>query len=363
MKIVIDIGHPAHVHLFKNFAWKMIESGHLIYFTIRDKEFEIQLLQTFNFSFKILGKHHKTKKGKILGLLTFTLKLFIHSKKIKPDLFLSHGSMYAAITSWLLRRPHISFEDTFNFEQIRLYKPFTKYILTADYDHPIVSPKVISYAGYHELAYLHPNEFKPNPNVLKDLGIKENEHFSIIRFVSWNASHDIGHYGISLQNKMALLEVLKEFGKVFISSEAALPSELAKHSFPLTSDKMHDAMAFASLVYGESGTMAAEAAVLGTPAIYLDNTGRIYTRELEKKYNLVFNFTESESDQLASIKKAKEILENYNPNIWKLKKNVLLNEKINVSNFLVWFICKYPHSVDILKKDPDFQKSFIESND
>ncbi|MFW5804449.1 MAG: DUF354 domain-containing protein, partial [bacterium] len=28
MKILIDIGHPAHVHYFKNFITKMSQKGH-----------------------------------------------------------------------------------------------------------------------------------------------------------------------------------------------------------------------------------------------------------------------------------------------------------------------------------------------
>ena len=44
MRILIDIGHPAHVHLFKNFAWQMQEKGHKVLFTCREKEFEIDLL-------------------------------------------------------------------------------------------------------------------------------------------------------------------------------------------------------------------------------------------------------------------------------------------------------------------------------
>ena len=45
MNILIDIGHPAHVHLFKNFAWDMQNNGHKILFTCREKEFEIDLLK------------------------------------------------------------------------------------------------------------------------------------------------------------------------------------------------------------------------------------------------------------------------------------------------------------------------------
>ena len=75
----------------------------------------------------------------------------------KPDVFISHGSMYAAHAAFLRGKPHISLEDTFNFEQIRLYLPFTDVVLTSDYEHPFHSNKVIHYAGYHELAYLHPS--------------------------------------------------------------------------------------------------------------------------------------------------------------------------------------------------------------
>ena len=49
--------------------------------------------------------------------------------------------------------------------------------------------------------------------------------------------------------------------------------------------------------------MASEFACLGTPAIYLDNDGRGYTDELEEKYEMVFNFSESNEDQIKSMQK------------------------------------------------------------
>jgi len=359
MNILIDIGHPAHVHLFKKFAIEMIEKGHFVFFTVREKEFEIQLLKTFNFQYKILGKHHKTKIGKLWGLFFFTLRLFFWARQKESDVFLSHGSMYAALASWLLRKPHISFEDTFNFEQIKLYKPFTTCILTSNYQHPDLGHKNIQYSGYHELAYLHPAQFSPNPKVLQELNLKKDDTFSIVRFVSWNASHDTGHKGISLKNKITLIKELQKYGTVLLSSESALPEELKDFEFPLEANKIHDAMAFASLVFGESATMASEAAVLGTPAIYLDNTGRLYTTELQSKYKLVFNYTESESDQIAAIEKASEILSSYDIAIWEKRKKALFEEKIDVTRFLVWFISEFPASMNKMQKNPDIQRSFL----
>lgn len=49
MTVVIDIGHPAHVHLFKNFAFAFQNLGHIVLFAVRSKELEIELLKAYNF--------------------------------------------------------------------------------------------------------------------------------------------------------------------------------------------------------------------------------------------------------------------------------------------------------------------------
>lgn len=270
--------------------------------------------------------------------------------------------MYAAFAAFLLRRPHISFEDTFNFEQIRLYKPFTKAILTGNYDHPLKTKKVVRYPGYHELAYLHPNRFTPDKQVLAELGLNENESYVIIRFVAWKASHDIGHKGISYENKIKAVKAFSKYTRIFISSELLLPKELQPYRLPLPPHRMHDAIAFASFIIGESFTMLSEAAVLGTPAILIHDTYCYYLREQQEKYGLVFNYTESEQDQQSAIAKGVELLTT--PNIkeeWQHKRKKMLKEKIDVTAFLVWFIENYPDSLLIIKENPDYQYNFRSS--
>lgn len=357
MRILIDIGHPGHVHLFRPFALAMISKGHQVLLTCREKEFEIDLLKASGFNYVSFGRKFKTAIGKMWGLVKFDFLEWKAAVKFKPDVFISHGSPYAAHAAWLTGKPHISMEDTFNFEQIRLYKPFTKVILTSTYNHPDLGEKNIKYAGYHELAYLHPDVFTPDPNIISELGLKRGERYVILRFVSWNATHDIGHNGISLENKIEAVSKLSQYTKVFISSEKELPEALKKYQFPLQPGKMHHAIAFSSLVYGESATMATEAAVLGVPAIYLDNTSRFYTKEIENKYGLIYNFSESEKDQLDSIEKAISILEQPE-SIWKDKRKQILNDNINVTAFLTWFVENYPESKNIMKGDPAYHLNF-----
>jgi len=286
--------------------------------------------------------------------------IFRKALKFKPDLFLSFGSIYPAHASFLLKKPHLAFDDTeHSTEQYKLYSPFTEVVLTPSCFTKDLGKKQIRFDGYMELCYLHPNRFTPDTSVLDLLGVKQDEKYVIMRFVSWNASHDIGHSGLSLEMKRKIVNELSKYAKVFISSEGELPDDLKKYQIKIPPEKMHDALAFATLLYGESATMASECAMLGTPAIFHDNNGRGYTDEEEKRYGLVFNYSESIDDQNKSLKKAIELLNT--PDLkqqFQQRREKMLADKIDVTAFMVWFVENYPESAKIMKENPDYQWRF-----
>ena len=355
-KILIDIGHPAHVHLFKNAASALQKTGKEILFTTRDKEITVDLLRYYNFPFICFGKHYKSFKGKIWGLLKYDSMMISTGLKFKPDLFLSHGSFYAAHAAFFLNKPHISMEDTGNKEQVYLYKPFTVAILTPDtFDKDNYGNKQIKYNGYHELAYLHPAYFKPNKKILNDLQVSDNEKYVLIRFVSWGASHDRGKVGLTLEDKKNIVTTAAKFARVFISSEGELPPDLIKYKINVPPYKMHDVLAFSSLYIGEGATMAVESALLGSPSIYINSISFNQLDDLDQNYHLIKvykNFVGVES-------KIVEILSDNQSKKMCLKNlNDLLMKKINVTNFLVWFIENYPTSIQTMKNNPDYQFNF-----
>lgn len=359
MKILIDVGHPSDVHLFRNFYFEMTQKGHQILFTARNKEVTYELLDAYNLNYKPYGKPFKSAIGKLFGILKFDIKLYRIAKKFKPDLFFCHGSFYASHVALFLKKPFITFEDTGNVEQIMLYKYFSDVIITPDSFIKNLGKKHIRFKGTKELAYTHPNRFKPNINILKELGLKQNEKYVLLRFVGWNASHDIGHKGILFQNKLKAIEELSKYAKVFISSERELPSDLTRYKISAPAEKILDILYYADLLYGESATMATEAAMFGVPAIYLDNTGRCYTRELEEKYDMLYNFSESEEDQLRSVQKAIELIRMPDlKKIWHEKSKKMIEEQIDLTAFMVWFIESYPQSFKIIKENPDYQFKF-----
>lgn len=354
MRILIDIGHPAHVHYFRNLADIFIQKGSEVLFTTRDKEVAIKLLDHYGFSYVNFGKPFKSRIGKIWGLFWFTWRLFIVALKFKPDIYLN-ATQYSALVAWLLRKPHISLEDTFNFEQVRLYMPFTSVVLTGSYPHPDLGKKEICYDGYQELAYLHPKRYAPDPKILETLGLAPGEKYVVLRFISWNASHDFGSTGMSFEQKKELIDELENYAKIFISSEADLPGPLKKNQLHISPHKIHDVLAFASLYIGEGATMASECAMLGIPAIYI-NAQDVYTiREQEKKYGLIFSFR----DFKGVLEKALELLNRRDSKKeFKQRKERMLAEKIDLTAYLVWFVENYPESKKIAMKDSTFQLRF-----
>ncbi|MEM9023013.1 MAG: hypothetical protein AAGB22_04690, partial [Bacteroidota bacterium] len=195
--------------------------------------------------------------------------------------------------------------------------------------------------------------------VLASLGVEPGEKFTIFRFVSWEAHHDVGHRGLTNEAKIRIVQACAEFGKVFISSEMALPEALQPYQLQLPVDQVHHAMAFASLLYGESATMASECAVLGTPAIFLDDTGRGYNKEQEEQYGLVSNFTNAPEDQERSLERALEILRLPDPKAeWLRKRDRMLADKLDVTAFLVWFAEAYPESIAAARAGDSLKERF-----
>lgn len=338
MKIFIDIGHPAHVHYFKNLIHCLNENGHQFVITARDKEMAHYLLKNEKLSYTSRGKGANTIFGKAFYLLKADWFLYKIASDEQPDLFLSFASPYCAHVAWLKKTPCITIDDT---ETARLgqvlYRSFSTKILTPHSFQKDFGEKHIRFPSYMELSYLHPNWFKPDPSIFSEIGIDKDEKYTIVRFVKMTANHDVGLKGIALENKIKAVEAFSKFGHVFISSESVLPDQLKNYKLDIKPERIHHVLAYASLLYGESGTMSSEAAVLGTPAIFLNKLGLGYLKEQEDKYGLVFSFSESKDDQRASIKKGVEILSS-DSDLWPQKKKKLLDDNIDLTAYLLNFI-------------------------
>jgi predicted glycosyltransferase len=362
MKILIDIGHPAHVHYFRNFIKIMEKNGHKFLIIAKNRSIVPYLLKYYNIPFILRKNYPKNIFGKFFQIIFTDLFVIKEVKKFKADLLLGFSGTHVSHAGVILNIPSIIFDDTDNANLAHAsYKNFASSILTPTCFKKKFGKKQIYFNSFMELCYLHPKYYKPDSSILNLIGIKKDEKYVIIRFVSWNSNHDLGHKGISQKNKLKIVKEFSKYARVFISSEKNLPKELKKYEIKFPPEKIHDALAYSNLLFGESATMASECACLGVPSIYHDSIGRGYTEEEEKKYGLVFNFSETNKDQDLSIKKGIDILNDKNSTKnYKKKRNKILDDKIDVTAFMIWFVENYPKSKKLMNENPNYQLKFKE---
>lgn len=355
MRILIDIGHPAHVHYFRNFINIMKNKGHDFFIIARDKEVTHQLLNAYHLEYYSRGKGNNTALGKILYMFKADWLIYKKAKKFRPDFFLSFASPYAAQASWLMRKPHITFDDTEHAHTARkFYLPFSKVVFTPFCFLGDIGTKQQSFKGMMELCYLHTDYFQANSDIFKILGISNYEPYVLLRFVSWNANHDIGQSGLDLKTKRAIIDKLKDNHRVFISAEGAMPEDLERYRIKIPPSKMHDVLAHAKLFIGEGATMASECAMLGTPAIYVNSLELGYMKEQEQR-GLVYGFRNSSG----VVEKITELLSNEDLNVvTKKRRNNMLSELINPTKMLVDVFENFPESINNMKMDSEYQSRF-----
>jgi len=360
MNILIDIAHPAHVHLVRNTYSELVKRGHKVYVTVKDIPSAVLLLEKYGIPYIHLGGKKDSLIGKALLQLSYNLKVWwlIYRKKINigfgTSITIPQISRFSKMHSIVLDDDDDSAEPLF----VKYGHSYADVVLSPA-SVKRASLKGIAYKGYHELAYLHPKRFVPDPAVLTEIGLVPDEVYFVLRFNAFKAHHDVDVQGLSIENKRRLISQLEKKGKVFITTERNIDDEFKKYQLLLSPEKIHSLICYATMLIGDSQTMTSEAAVLGTPALKCNSfAGKLSVpNELENKYKLCYSYLpESAEDFFAKIN---ELLNDTNTkSVFRERKEKMLKDKIDVTAFYVWFIENYPESARIMKEDPEYQLLF-----
>ncbi len=354
------LGHPAHYHLFKHAIARLKANGNKTDILIKKKDILDALLTRSGIEYlNILPEGRKDNKLSMAwGIIKRDWRLLRHCLAERPDIMIGTSIEIGHIGS-LLNIPTINVnEDDHHVVPLyaKLSYPFCSCILSPSVcDNGKWENKTIKYESNQELAYLHPNHFNQSDAIVEKY-INPKEKYFIIRFAKLGAHHDSGIKGFTDDLALKVIQILEPHGQVIISSEKKLDSRLEKFQLRFDPLDMHHIMANATLYIGDSQTMAAEAGVLGTPFIrFNDFVGRIgYLNDIENKYGLGFGIKPNNPENL--IAKTKELISS--PSLktdFQAKRKRLLQDKIDTSLFLHWFISNYPKSAALMKENPDVQ--------
>lgn len=332
MRILVDITHPAHVHFFRNAIAVWQQNGHQVAVTARQKDITLNLLNEFRIPFAVLSSigNHKLSLFKELAVRDFNLYRFC--RKFRPDVLTAIGGVFAAHVGFAIRKPVVVWDDTEHAGiSHKMTFPFATSIQTPSCYLKKLGDKQVFYAGCHELAYLHPNRFSPDREVVRSLGIDPDEKYAVVRLVSWQAHHDVGQSGFDKSSITDFIETISKKVKPYITSEIKLPDALEKYKLKIPFNKIHHVLAFADLCITEGATMASEAALLAVPAIYINTLSAGTILEFEK-YGLLHHIT----DTKRALEKSIEILSNReSKDLYRVLNKKYLADKIDVTQYII----------------------------
>ncbi len=296
MNILFDLLHPADVNLFKRSIYSFSHEGNALYITYRQRGVLELIAKSELPEFEIvkLGVHRKSIFGKIFSIIQREFLAFRFLRKNKIRIVVCQG-LACGIACKLLGIKILHYDDDSEYRlTFLLGKWFSNIDVMPDFM-PVTGKNFYKYKGYKELAYLHPNYFKPNIDILLEYGLQSNSYVFI---------REISNVSVNYQNRIGLLpeiiSYLKEKDiKILLSIEnKSLVNEFNQNCIILNEPIKHlySLIFFSRFVISSGDTMAREACLLGNPCIYtggrimqanqlfIDKGTMVKTEEIEKVF-------------------------------------------------------------------------------
>jgi predicted glycosyltransferase len=306
-RLLFDVGHPAHVHLFHPVIQAMREAGHGCFVSAREKDVTTRLLDHYGHEYRILAPLGRGLLGQLRELVRRDIAMIKMAKAESIDCIVgtsvnaARAAKYLGIESIVVNEDDVTAVPSWRY----LGYPFASKIITPDcLKHEAWGNHHVTYPAIHELFYLHPKRFQPDRSVLSEMGLNDGEKFGIIRLSGLSAHHDLRAKGVSDDLLREIVALCAGKYRLFITSERTIAPEWESLRIQIPPERILHALGFASFIVGDSQTMVAEAAVLGCAAFRLNSfVGRLsYLTELEDN-QLAFGFRPgNEAGLIAKLK-------------------------------------------------------------
>lgn len=324
----IDIENSPHVLFFKPIIERLKQRGVKLMITGRDKSETLELLKMNEIPyievtepFKYHGKNYLLKAVvTLLRAFKLFIKFFNHRRSI--CVAINHGSRSHILAAYFFAVPVIVFDD-YEYSDISLYKKFAWKVFVPQYvprdvltGKGISSERIVKYPGFKEEVYLYSRS--PDEEILKKLGINEDQIIVTLRPPAWNAHYYEDKENVLFESVVELLGQKPDVTVVLLprgrGQYQVLKKEFGEMDNFVIPSKPIDSISLlycSDIVIGGGGTMTREAAIIGAPvySIFLGKRAAV-DKELKNQGKLKFITTVSGLHSIRFAKRSKSYTEN-----------------------------------------------------
>ena len=332
MRVLLDIVHPADVLFFHHPILKLREKGHTVAIASRERDITTVVLDRLGHAHQPLSVAGSGAPHFMFELARRDAAMLRLAREFKPDVLAGFGGVSISHVGKLFGIPSLSFYDTeIAYLQLLVTLPFiTEWHVPNSYTGRVPRGRTYRFAGPARLSYFHPRNFKPDRSRAIGAGLDPDRPNFLVRTVAWSSNHDLGKRGWSMEQLRKLVSRLSALGRVHISAEGGVAPEFEAFRYRGDVLDLHHLMAHCRAYVGESATMAAEAAILGVPAIYGIGDYRGYVDELAQK-----GLVQPSDGAAESMVELVEGILDRDPQHWLLRRDRALAEWIDVSDYVV----------------------------
>jgi uncharacterized protein len=289
-KVIFDLGHPAHVNLYKNFISILDKEEIDCFISVLDRGKVVKIAEKELSGKRIFvtGKHKGNLWSIIFqaNILKF-LKLIILIFKEKPTVGFGTGYILGGAMSLFNKRSY-QFDD----DPERKWVVFLeKHLSTQVFFPPIIEAykdkKITVFNALKEWSYLSPTYFVPNIDVLKEYNL-EAKNYIFIREVS---SGSVNYMGQAEGLILSIANQIPSAFNVILSLEnKSLLSKYPSHWIVLNEpvNDIHSLIFYSKVLISSGDSMAREGAMLGVPSIYC-GFRTMKANKIMQEHNMLFH--------------------------------------------------------------------------